>query len=121
MGTADLGTSFTTRKHILTVSTYQMMILLLFNSAEKLSYTEIRNATDIPEGNMTRGEGILFQSLDVRVQVATFFLLLLLLLDKNTTEREREGEEFRRGVSDSVCFFFSFFFFFFWVATDGYR
>ena len=56
MGTADLETSFTTRKHILTVSTYQMMILLLFNSAEKLSYTEIKSATDIPEGSTRQGE-----------------------------------------------------------------
>lgn len=132
MGTADLITSFTTRKHILTVSTYQMMILLLFNSAEKLSYTEIKNATDIPEGNVSRKEGILLQPLHVCVQAAMFFLSSFLpsssssFRAESTMEREeeRQGEEFRRGVSDSVIFlsfFPSFFFGSLCMATDDLK
>ena len=41
-------------KHELSVTTYQMCILLLFNSADQLSYKEIAAATDIPAGDLRR-------------------------------------------------------------------
>ncbi|XP_018327779.1 cullin-3 isoform X1 [Agrilus planipennis] len=42
------------RKHIIQVSTYQMVILMLFNNHEKLTYEEIQNETDIPERDLIR-------------------------------------------------------------------
>eukprot|EP00798_Chlamydomonas_sp_ICE-L_P002800 gene2800-12674_t len=54
MGTGDLKSSFGAKKHELTVTTYQMCILLLFNEVEKLSYREIHNATEIPPADLKR-------------------------------------------------------------------
>nr|CAG4638271.1 EOG090X01NX [Cyclestheria hislopi] len=42
------------RKHIIQVSTYQMCILMLFNSREKLTYEEIQSETEIPERDLIR-------------------------------------------------------------------
>ncbi|KAK9732144.1 Cullin family [Popillia japonica] len=42
------------RKHIIQVSTYQMVVLMLFNNHDKLSYEEIQNETDIPERDLIR-------------------------------------------------------------------
>lgn len=42
------------RRHILQVSTYQMVILMLFNTRDSLTYEEIRNETDIPEKDLIR-------------------------------------------------------------------
>ncbi|XP_063913402.1 cullin-3 isoform X2 [Zophobas morio] len=42
------------RKHIIQVSTYQMVVLMLFNNHEKLSYEEILNESDIPERDLIR-------------------------------------------------------------------
>jgi len=55
MGTADLKATFgKSRKHELNVSTYQMCILMLFNSADCLSYKEIEQATDILAADLKR-------------------------------------------------------------------
>ena len=51
---ADLRADFDGRKHELNVSTYQMAILMLFNSADSLSYTEIQAATSIPPPDLKR-------------------------------------------------------------------
>nr|KYP45393.1 Cullin-3 [Cajanus cajan] len=49
MGTADLKATFGKgQKHELNVSTYQMCVLMLFNNADRLSYKEIEQATEIP-------------------------------------------------------------------------
>lgn len=48
------STSVGQRKHIIQVSTYQMVILMLFNNREKLTYEEIKNETDIPEKDLMR-------------------------------------------------------------------
>jgi len=48
MGTAEIRASFGTKKHELQVSTYQMVILLLFNDRNEISYKEIKEATGIP-------------------------------------------------------------------------
>lgn len=55
MGTADLKATFGKgQKHELNVSTYQMSILILFNSADRLSYKDIEEATDIPALDLKR-------------------------------------------------------------------
>jgi len=53
MGSAELKAFFAKRRE-LSVSTYQMCILLLFNNQAKLSYKEIKEATDIPENDLKR-------------------------------------------------------------------
>ncbi|KAL3578228.1 hypothetical protein D5086_019732 [Populus alba] len=42
------------QKHELNVSTYQMCVLMLFNNAERLSYKEIEQATEIPAADLKR-------------------------------------------------------------------
>ncbi|XP_044750852.1 cullin-3 isoform X2 [Coccinella septempunctata] len=42
------------RKHIIQVSTYQMVVLMLFNNHDKLTYEEILNESDIPERDLIR-------------------------------------------------------------------
>jgi cullin 3 len=42
------------RKHIIQVSTFQMVILMLFNTKESWTYEEIKNETDIPERDLMR-------------------------------------------------------------------
>ncbi|XP_027096898.1 cullin-3A isoform X2 [Coffea arabica] len=55
MGTADLKAIFGKgQKHELNVSTYQMCVLMLFNSADRLSYKEIEQATEIPSSDLRR-------------------------------------------------------------------
>ncbi|CAL8994535.1 unnamed protein product, partial [Prunus brigantina] len=55
MGTADIKASFGKgQKHELNVSTYQMCVLMLFNNAERLSYKEIEQATEIPAVDLKR-------------------------------------------------------------------
>ncbi|URE14690.1 Cullin protein neddylation domain [Musa troglodytarum] len=55
MGTADIKATFGKgQKHELNVSTYQMCILMLFNSADQLTYREIEQGTDIPAPDLKR-------------------------------------------------------------------
>ncbi|KAJ4711317.1 Cullin [Melia azedarach] len=55
MGTADIKASFGKgQKHELNVSTYQMCVLMLFNNADRLSYKEIEQATEIPAPDLKR-------------------------------------------------------------------
>merc|ERR1719354_796459 len=64
MGAADLNAMFFSkkgegaakapRKHIISVSTYQMCVLMLFNKKEKLTYEEIADESDIPEKDLVR-------------------------------------------------------------------
>ena len=55
MGTADLKATFGKgQKHELNVSTYQMCVLMLFNSAERLTCKEIEQATAIPMSDLRR-------------------------------------------------------------------
>jgi cullin 3 len=48
------STTSSTRKHILQVSTYQMIVLMLFNNKEKWTFEEMKNETDIPEKDLIR-------------------------------------------------------------------
>lgn len=55
MGSADLKAIFAKgQKHELNVSTYQMCVLMLFNNADRLSYKEIEQATEIPTSDLKR-------------------------------------------------------------------
>nr|GMD51921.1 cullin-3A-like isoform X1 [Ipomoea batatas] len=55
MGTADMKATFGKgQKHELNVSTYQMCILMLFNNADRLSYKDIEQATEIPVSDLKR-------------------------------------------------------------------
>ncbi|KAJ4756829.1 Cullin family protein [Rhynchospora pubera] len=55
MGTADIKATFGKgHKHELNVSTYQMCVLMLFNSADGLTYREIEQATEIPALDLKR-------------------------------------------------------------------
>ncbi|KAH6822407.1 cullin 3 [Perilla frutescens var. hirtella] len=55
MGTADLRATFGNgQKYELNVSTYQMCVLMLFNSSDSLNYREIEQATEIPSSDLKR-------------------------------------------------------------------
>jgi cullin 3 len=55
MGNADIKATFGNgSKHELNVSTYQMCVLMLFNSADVLTYREIEQATSIPAADLKR-------------------------------------------------------------------
>merc|ERR1712194_460495 len=54
MGTADLKAKFKSRRHEINVSTYQMCVLLLFNTEDTLSYSQISDTTAIPVGDLKR-------------------------------------------------------------------
>ena len=57
MGNADIRVRFKSRLHELNVSTYAMIVLLLFNTTEnsnKVTYHDILNATQIPEDELGR-------------------------------------------------------------------
>ncbi|CAN1357293.1 CUL3A [Linum perenne] len=55
MGNADIKATFGKgQKHELNVSTYQMCVLMLFNNAERLTYKEIEQATEIPAPDLKR-------------------------------------------------------------------
>jgi len=47
MGTADVRANGYQKKYELNVSTYQMLILILFNSKEEYTYGDILNVTKI--------------------------------------------------------------------------
>ncbi|XP_063941565.1 cullin-3B-like [Daucus carota subsp. sativus] len=55
MGTAVLKAIFGKgQEHQLTVSTYQMCVLMMFNNADQYSYREIQEATEIPPSDLKR-------------------------------------------------------------------
>jgi len=54
MGSADLKALFSGRRYEINVSTYLMCVLLLFNSADSLTYGEISTATEIPDPELKR-------------------------------------------------------------------
>lgn len=55
MGTADIKATFGKgQKHELNVSTYQMCVLMLFNNADRQTYKEIEQATEIPASDLKR-------------------------------------------------------------------
>jgi cullin 3 len=55
MGTADVKGSFHKGTYELSVSTYMMCIMMLFNEKDTLSLDEIRHHTNIPEDELRRG------------------------------------------------------------------
>jgi len=56
-GNADVEVAFKKRKHLLNVSSFALIILLLFENlgkGESLTYAEIKNATEIPDRELQR-------------------------------------------------------------------
>jgi cullin 3 len=56
-GNADVKVTFKTHKHILNLSSFALIILLLFENlgtGESLTYAEIKNATEIPDRELQR-------------------------------------------------------------------
>merc|ERR1712037_608003 len=43
-----------TKKHILCANTYQMVLLLMFNTRDKVTYEEMQSETMIPDRELTR-------------------------------------------------------------------
>ena len=43
------------KKHILCVNTYQMVLLLMFNTRDKITYEEMRDETLIPDRSAING------------------------------------------------------------------
>ena len=54
LGTAEVRVRFKTRTHELVVSTYALMVLLLFEHSDTLSYRDIRAATRMPNVDLQR-------------------------------------------------------------------
>ncbi|GKC30820.1 cullin-3A-like protein isoform X1, partial [Tanacetum coccineum] len=54
VGSAVIKATFGTKRYELSVSTYQMCVLMLFNNAELLSYKEIQQAVEIPTVELKR-------------------------------------------------------------------
>ncbi|KAI9315665.1 Cullin [Dichotomocladium elegans] len=54
MGNADIRAQFRSSKHMLNVSTYAMIVLLLFNDTDVLSLEEIQARTQIPDQDLKR-------------------------------------------------------------------
>ena len=52
--TINTTATISTRKHILQVSTYQMVILMLFSNKEKWTFEEIKQESDIPDKDLIR-------------------------------------------------------------------
>jgi len=77
VGTAEIRATFTSRTYRLTVSTYQMCILLLFNKSNELSFKAIEEATNIP-----------FNYLKKALSALTFGKYRILLKKPKTKEME---------------------------------
>ena len=54
MHAADIKANFPSRKHELSMNTYQMCICMLFNDNDTLTFKEIEAATQIPEADLKR-------------------------------------------------------------------
>lgn len=54
MGSADVRSYFKKGKHLLNVSTYAMVVLLLFNTSESLSWQDIKSQTHIADQDLKR-------------------------------------------------------------------
>ena len=52
LGTANIKGNFNGKKREFIMSTYQMCIIMLFNKSIKYSFNEIKNATQINEGDL---------------------------------------------------------------------
>lgn len=77
MGTADIRATFGSRSHDITVSTYQMCILHLFNKSNVLTFKSIQNSTNIPPVDLKRN-----------LLALTFGKYRILLKDSKTKEIE---------------------------------
>ena len=51
---SETGAGVKAKKHILCVNTYQMVLLLMFNTRDKITYEEMQQETMIPDRELTR-------------------------------------------------------------------
>jgi len=70
-GSADIKAHMHKSKHELNVSTYQMCILMLFNSHHTLSYQDIRSQTNIPIDELKRHLMSLYVNQKAKILVKT--------------------------------------------------
>lgn len=54
MGSSDIRANFKKGKHLLNVSTYSMVVLLLFNQKDELSWDDIKTMTQIADQDLKR-------------------------------------------------------------------
>lgn len=54
MGTAEIRATFGTKKHEISCSTHQMIVLMLLNDSESLTYGEIAEHSGIPDAELKR-------------------------------------------------------------------
>lgn len=54
LGTAEIRATFGTKKHEISCSTHQMIVLMLLNDSESLTYREIAEHSGIPEAELKR-------------------------------------------------------------------
>ncbi|EFA79173.1 cullin C [Heterostelium album PN500] len=91
MGTAEIKASFPSKTHELQVSTYQMVILLLFNESPKLTFKEISEQTGIPPVDLKRNLMALTSAKNK-------------VLDKETKDAK---EAPNKNIEESDVFFFN--------------
>jgi cullin 3 len=54
MGTAEIRATFGRKKHEISCSTHQMVVLMLLNESDRLQYSDIASATGIPDTELKR-------------------------------------------------------------------
>ena len=54
MGTAEIRATFGTKKHEISCSTHQMVVLMLLNDSESLTYEQILESSGIPDSELKR-------------------------------------------------------------------
>lgn len=62
LGRADLSTTYLSQKHIFTTSIYQTAVLLQYNSADSLSYTELQTSTRLNDASLKGALGALVKT-----------------------------------------------------------
>jgi len=54
MGTVDVKAYFPSKRHEISMPPYQMVVLMLFNNREEISFQDILHETNIPESDLKR-------------------------------------------------------------------
>lgn len=90
MGTADVKANGFSKPYELTVSTYQMAILLLFNSDKTLTIKDIETKTKIPPIDLKRSLSTMLVPIETREKSSRILLI----------EKEESGEEKKKIVLD---------------------
>eukprot|EP00054_Salpingoeca_dolichothecata_P025251 m.174938 g.174938 ORF g.174938 m.174938 type:complete len:733 (+) comp25290_c1_seq1:50-2248(+) len=94
LGSGDLAARFEKKRHTLTVSTYQMILLLLFNElgpGESISYEELKGRTNLPDAEVKRG-----------LHALVFGKSKILLKENNNRDIEGENFQVNTGFSSKM-------------------